>query len=364
MQETTAVGDISHQLKTQQDEEVANNRYLFRAVLHEIDFFARVNSALRGGDEKSGRLEVPQDESSIDFTQGNLRAALQKRCVFDQKLASIVSTCSHNATFLSPGVQNRIIGCAATMLLRDVTAPVHDAGPFSVIADGTSEISRCEQLSVTLRYENGGCIDEVFVGFVPMTVQNAEAVATAIKQKLVDLGLDLRNIVGQGYDGASVMSGRENGVQALIRRDYPNALFVHCQSHCLNLSIRSSCNVQEVQAVHTTIADVCNHFAHSSVRTFQLSECVEQKNDAGEMNTVLKCVRLSRLLAFECTLNHCTFISFISFHFISTQIKRDQRLTAPLALSKVQRRSLRSSSYTRHYSSTLNAVERSASPTR
>ena len=60
MQETTAVGDISHQLKTQQDEEVANNRYLFRAVLHEMDFFARTNSALRGGDNlavwKCGRM--------------------------------------------------------------------------------------------------------------------------------------------------------------------------------------------------------------------------------------------------------------------------------------------------------------------
>jgi len=74
VQETTAVGDISRQLKTQQAEEVANNKYLFRAVLHEIDFFARMKSALRGGDEKSGRLEVPQDESLIDFTQGNLRA--------------------------------------------------------------------------------------------------------------------------------------------------------------------------------------------------------------------------------------------------------------------------------------------------
>jgi len=31
-------------------------------------------------------------------------------------------------------------------------------------------------------------------------------------------------------------------------------------------------------------------------------------------NTHVKCVRLSRLLAFECTLNHCTFISF---HFIT-----------------------------------------------
>jgi len=64
MQETTAVtvSDISHQFKTQQDEEVVNNKYLFRAVLHEIVFFVRVNSALRGGDEKSGRLEVPQNE--------------------------------------------------------------------------------------------------------------------------------------------------------------------------------------------------------------------------------------------------------------------------------------------------------------
>ena len=90
-----------------------------------------------------------------------------------------------------------MIGCAATVLLRDFTTPVHDAGPFLVIADGTSDISRCEQLSVTLRYENECTIDEVFVGFVPMTVQNAEAVATAIKQKLVDLGLDLRNIVAK-----------------------------------------------------------------------------------------------------------------------------------------------------------------------
>ena len=177
-----------------------------------------------------------------------------------------------------------MIGCAVTVLLRDVTAPVHDAGFFSVIVD-LPVTSRCEQLSVTLRYENEGRTDKVFVGFVPMTVQNAVAVATAIKRKLVDLGLDLRNVVGQGYDGASVMSGHENGVQALIRRDYLNALFVHCQSHCLNLSIRSSCNVQEVQASSLTIADVCNHFAHTSVRTFQLSECVEQQKDAGEMNT-------------------------------------------------------------------------------
>ena len=72
---------------------MANNTYLFGAVLHEIDFFARMNSALRGGDDKSGCLRVPHDESSINFTQGNLHAALQKRCVIDQNSSMRALSC-------------------------------------------------------------------------------------------------------------------------------------------------------------------------------------------------------------------------------------------------------------------------------
>jgi len=34
-----------------------------------------------------------------------------------------------------------------------------------------------------------------------------------------------------------------------------------------------------------------------------------------------KCVRLSRLLAFECTLNHCTFISCGLIHTVSQNLK-------------------------------------------
>ena len=72
---------------------MANNRYLFRAVLHEINFFARMSNALHGGDEKSGHLDVPQDESSINFTQGNLHTALQKRCVIDQNSSMRALSC-------------------------------------------------------------------------------------------------------------------------------------------------------------------------------------------------------------------------------------------------------------------------------
>ena len=115
-----------------------------------------------------------------------------------------------------------------------------DAGPFSILGDGTSDVSRCEQMSLSLRYEKGGTIDEVFVGYVAMREQNAEAIADAIQRKKTDLGLNMSNVVGQGYDGASVMSGRENGVQAIIQRAYPNAIYIHCQSHCLNYPLSHS----------------------------------------------------------------------------------------------------------------------------
>ena len=48
-------------------------------------------------------------------------------------------------------------------------------------------------------------------------------------------------LVGQGYDGASVMSSSKNGVQAKIAAIYPNATYVHCRSHVLNLAISSGC---------------------------------------------------------------------------------------------------------------------------
>lgn len=49
-------------------------------------------------------------------------------------------------------------------------------------------------------------------------------------------GLDYRNnLVGQGYDGASVMSGKHSGVSARIKNSARFAFYVHCNAHCLNL---------------------------------------------------------------------------------------------------------------------------------
>ena len=51
------------------------------------------------------------------------------------------------------------------------------------------------------------------------------------------IGLPVDKMRAQGYDGAIVMSGLINGVQARVRRVNPKAVYIHCRAHVLNLCI-------------------------------------------------------------------------------------------------------------------------------
>jgi hypothetical protein len=45
--------------------------------------------------------------------------------------------------------------------------------------------------------------------------------------------LAIENIRGQGYDGASNMRGKWNGLQALVSNDCPYAYYIHCFTYHL-----------------------------------------------------------------------------------------------------------------------------------
>ena len=87
------------------------------------------------------------------------------------------------------------------------------------MADETQDVSTSEQVSLCARYvnvENEIC--EEFLGFVQVSKMNAESIAEAMIS-----AIQHSHLVGQGYDGASVMSSSKNGVQAKIKALYPNA---------------------------------------------------------------------------------------------------------------------------------------------
>ena len=51
---------------------------------------------------------------------------------------------------------------------------------------------------------------------------------------------DKQKLVAQCYDGASVMSGQHRGVQSIVKETYPNAHYVHCYAHQLNLILQQA----------------------------------------------------------------------------------------------------------------------------
>jgi hypothetical protein len=60
--------------------------------------------------------------------------------------------------------------------------------------------------------------------------------------------LDIQNICGQGYDGASNMHGEWKGLHALFLNDCPCAYYVHCFAHQLQLALVAES--REVVYVH------------------------------------------------------------------------------------------------------------------
>ena len=101
-----------------------------------------------------------------------------------------------------------------------------------------------------------------------------EAIAKEIRESLKALDLDIKNLRGQGYDGAANMASERVGVQSLIRKDAPLATYTHCSGHCLNLVIVHSCKLLCIKNTLDRMQAVCTFFLNSPKRNGLLVDIV------------------------------------------------------------------------------------------
>ena len=150
--------------------------------------------------------------------------------------------------YTSGQIQNEIISACNEMILQKVVEKANKSHCFSVAADETTDISTTEQVSICIRFlDEDENVIESFLQFVSVTSTRGEDLAKTILDSLESMGLDLKYLRGQGYDGAAAMSGKFNGVQAKILEKFPTALYVHCASHSFNLAISDACQIREIR---------------------------------------------------------------------------------------------------------------------
>ncbi len=144
---------------------------------------------------------------------------------------------------------------------------------LSIQVDETTDVSTKEQLSMIVRLDKGSEIMERQLGFVDVSSdRTATALSTVIKGKLIQHENIKDKLIGQTYDGASVMSGHLNGVQAQVKREYPFAHFVHCATHRLNLVLcQAASSIAPVKIFFVNVGAFCTFTSNAPRRKAFLS---------------------------------------------------------------------------------------------
>lgn len=118
-------------------------------------------------------------------------------------------------------------------------------------------------MSFVVRYVAAdGSTHEHFLTYIHAKRLNAQSLASYIKDLIQQFDFTPADMVSQGYDGASVMSGACNSVQKRVRGFAPYAVYIHCYAHVLNLvlvdSVKSVRSASEffslLEALHVFIS--------------------------------------------------------------------------------------------------------------
>lgn len=281
------VEDVHIQVNSHLKNTIEENKKKLCPIIKTVLFCGRECIALRGHRDHG---PMSFDESSCD---GKFRSLLRFRMdAGDDILTQHINSAGANANYLSKRIQNEIIDTAGDLITNTLIDRIKTSQVFCILADETSDVSGTEQMSLCARYldkvNDNYVVREDFLKFVPVYDLRGFALSNVIKESITNLGLDLNSVRGLGFDGASNMSGIFNGCAAKFQQSYPQAIYVHCASHSLNLALSHSCTIPEVRNCLGTINKIINFFRSSCKREKVLKDKILQVDSLSKRTRLIK----------------------------------------------------------------------------
>ena len=234
--------------------------------------------AMRG--HRDDRVQWEDECESLN--EGNFIQLVRFCAETDEVLADHLSNCPRNARYTSKTIQNELIQVAGGKIRTEILEEVKQAKFYSIIADEVTDVSNKEELSLVIRYVHEEQVREVFVDFVEVERITGQVLGETILRWLRNHNISPADMRGQCYDGASNMAGARAGVQSVVRRDAPQAVYVHCAAHRLNLSVVSACSIQEFKNAESYVGEIARFFSFSPKRQRLLEKAIEASNTTAQ----------------------------------------------------------------------------------
>lgn len=221
---------LGHEVSTMvYEEQLKKNRYYVKSIAEMIQFLAIHELPLRGTYDIEEHEEDSLLKHFFEFT-------LNK----DDVLKEYFKTIPKNATYLSPDIQNDIIKLLSECVREKIAEDIKNADVpwYTILADGTKDKKGNENFAIGIRYVKDGKAVESTLSIKTTSDLDAQSLTNLILTTLKENGLSVNNIISQCYDGASVMSGKRGGVQAILQQKTNRRIpYVHCGNHRLHLVI-------------------------------------------------------------------------------------------------------------------------------
>ncbi|XP_063756203.1 52 kDa repressor of the inhibitor of the protein kinase-like [Eleginops maclovinus] len=260
---------ISVRMDSAKETNIKENRHILKCVAEAVLYCGRQCIALRGSAEQQHCSGNP----------GNFLALLKLLSNHDEKLKQHLEKPKlKNATYLSPQSQNEMIDVIGKhMIQAKIVEEVRHAQMYTVLADEVTSHNE-ELMPMCVRFVDKDLnIREELLEICTLPRITGRHIASAIKDVLSHLSIEIADCRGQGYDGASNMSSENVGVQALIKKDAPKAVYMHCNGHCLNLVIARSCALPVVRNMIDKMKYIVMFFTCSPKREHLLKEVVDKE---------------------------------------------------------------------------------------
>ena len=274
---------IENIMDTNVKKEIEQNRKILRPIVDSVLFCGRLGMGLRGHRDDS-KYHPEVGCYSTNGNVGNFVESLNFRVrAGDDTLKTHLCECGKNRSYISKTSQNKIIKCIGQVISEHIINEIKECRFYTIIADEAADSSHKEQLSLVLRFVDSGMnVREEFICFLHckwgLSGQN---LAKLILEALDELTLSIDNCRGQGYDGAGSVAGHINGLAAHILRVNPKALYTHCYSHRLNLSVCDTLSIIEVNKMLKHVGQAANFINISQTRNMPFAEHIENS----ELNT-------------------------------------------------------------------------------
>jgi hypothetical protein len=124
---------------------------------------------------------------------------------------------------------------------------------YSIIADESMDVTKLEQISVSLRTCNDNYdVEENFVGVLQYDHGfTADALLEYVKDVIIRCNLNTSKLVGLAFDGASVMKSLANKLKSEVGTQ---ASYIHCFAHCNELVVKDA---QSKSSLISESLDLC-----------------------------------------------------------------------------------------------------------